>query len=127
MTVDGQGRVWIADYGNHRIEVWDNDGTFLKALDGGGVLKGPDAIAVGTDGRLYVADSDAALVVVLTADGVAQSAWDRPGPDQPTFLSASWLADLVVTAPGEAVVVDLALNRVEAMRLTSSPATPSSS
>ena len=31
LAFDGQGRLWVADRGNHRLEIFDQDGTYLES------------------------------------------------------------------------------------------------
>jgi sugar lactone lactonase YvrE len=31
MVFDNQGRLWVADRGNHRLEIFDRDGTYLES------------------------------------------------------------------------------------------------
>jgi sugar lactone lactonase YvrE len=61
ITVDGSGRVYVTDRGNHRVQVFDVNGAFLGT--GGGVFgtgdgqfKDPFGIAVDRSGRVYVVD-----------------------------------------------------------------------
>lgn len=73
IAVDGQGRVYVADTWNHRIQVFDGEGNFLGKF-GEGVLVdtgedaaaraahpfgfyGPRAVAVDAQGNVYVADT----------------------------------------------------------------------
>jgi cysteine-rich repeat protein len=70
ITVDGLGRLWIADYGNHRIRRVETDGTITTVVgsgvadfggDGGpaaaGSLAGPSGLAVLADGTVFFGDS----------------------------------------------------------------------
>lgn len=51
LSVDNQGRVFVADYMNDRIQVFDADGKFLKAVP----VKKPASVAVSPEnGELYV-------------------------------------------------------------------------
>jgi DNA-binding beta-propeller fold protein YncE len=59
-AVDGSGRVWVADFGNHRLRLFDSDGGFLGGWGGRG--SGPHGfkelcgVAIQGD-DLYVADT----------------------------------------------------------------------
>jgi DNA-binding beta-propeller fold protein YncE len=63
VAVDATGRVYVADTGNKRIAVFDEDGNPLGEIGepGGGPLSGqldePVGIAIGADGLVYVADT----------------------------------------------------------------------
>jgi peptidylamidoglycolate lyase len=55
ITLDQEGRVYVADRSNNRVQVFKGDGTFLhewKSAD----LGRPWAVTVGPDGYLYVVD-----------------------------------------------------------------------
>lgn len=59
-AVDGKGRLWVADFGNSRVRVFDAAGGFLGGWGGRGSgtfgLKEPCAVAADGD-QLYVADT----------------------------------------------------------------------
>ncbi len=59
-AVDGQGRIWIADFGNSRLRVFDADGGFLGGWGGRGAgtfgLREACGVAISGD-DLYVADT----------------------------------------------------------------------
>jgi len=56
ITADVDGRFWVADTGNNRVQTFDTDGTYLSTI-GEGVLSRPRGVALGLDGTLYVSDS----------------------------------------------------------------------
>jgi DNA-binding beta-propeller fold protein YncE len=53
IAIDGEGRLYIADRGNQRVQVLDKDGNFLTRWTQFGK---PSAIAIDTRGNIYVAD-----------------------------------------------------------------------
>ncbi len=55
IAIDAEGRVYVADRGNGRIQVFDKDGKFLHQWSGKDLGR-PWGLDVGTDGYLYVAD-----------------------------------------------------------------------
>jgi DNA-binding beta-propeller fold protein YncE len=61
IAVDSQGRVFVADTGNKRIAVFDEDGSFLTEFGSGGLDPGqfdePVGVAVASDGTVYVTDT----------------------------------------------------------------------
>jgi DNA-binding beta-propeller fold protein YncE len=121
-VADGQGRhrVFVADDDNHRIVVYDRDGTFLAQI--GSLGQGPGQFRfpydVGVDARsprrLYVADNTNHRVQAFDA---ATLAFDRtwgafgPGPGQLEFPRA--LAAVADDPQGGVYVTDTAGNRVE--------------
>ena len=53
LAIDGDGRLYVADRGNQRIQVLDKDGNFITRWTQFGK---PSAIALDTKGNIYVAD-----------------------------------------------------------------------
>jgi sugar lactone lactonase YvrE len=53
IEIDAEGRLYIADRGNQRVQVLDKEGTFITRWTQFGK---PSAIAVDTKGNIYVAD-----------------------------------------------------------------------
>ena len=76
--MDGSGRVYVADSGNDRVQVFDADGAFLGNLGSQGGEAGqfmfPHGIAVDGSGRVYVADTSNHRVQVF-------SVAEGPGPE----------------------------------------------
>ncbi len=54
LEFDDQGRLWVADRGNHRIEIFDQDGNYLESRYSYGRISG---IFI-HDGMLYAIDSE---------------------------------------------------------------------
>jgi uncharacterized protein (TIGR03663 family) len=74
IAISPQGQVYVADSGNHRIQVFDQNGNFLKAWGGveganPGELTEPWGIAISEDGRVYVADTWNHRIQVFDEDG----------------------------------------------------------
>jgi len=72
-AVDAQGRLYVADSLNHRIQRFDADGKLLGAFgqagDGTGDFAKAKGVAVDSDGHLYVADSLYDVVQIFDRDG----------------------------------------------------------
>jgi DNA-binding beta-propeller fold protein YncE len=100
ISVSSNGKIYIADTGNHRIMVFDNDGGFLAAWGSGvddgtseyqictsgcqigndndneaGEFNVPQGIALDGADNVYVTDSSNSRVQKFTADGKFISAW----------------------------------------------------
>jgi DNA-binding beta-propeller fold protein YncE len=60
VAVDESGNVYVADFGNDRIQIFDDDGEFAAAFNadvaGDGQLDGPADVAVDELGNIFVAD-----------------------------------------------------------------------
>ena len=86
ITIDSQGRVYVADRSNARIQVFDRDGKFLYAWKSF-ELGRPFALTVGPDGYLYVVDGgdqnpeppDHGAILRLDLTGKILDRWSRHG------------------------------------------------
>ena len=62
VAVDEQGYIFVADSGNNRIQIFNPDGTFLRAFgrwgQSDGEFKGLEGIAVNAQGNILVADRE---------------------------------------------------------------------
>ncbi len=128
IAVDGQGRVYVADTWNHRLQVFDRSGNFLGKW-GEGVLVdtgedaaaraarpfgfyGPRAVVTDAQGNVYVADTGNERILVyrvrpdpsgrLSAEYLYQ--WGTAGSAPGQFLEPVGLA---VDASGRLYVADV--------------------
>ena len=83
VAVDGQGRVYVADYGNSRIQVFNRHGAFLTSWGSEGSGPGefllPQGIAVDRDGSVYVSDTANHRIQQFTPAGKVLATWDVTG------------------------------------------------
>ena len=90
IAVDGNGAVWVAEWGNHRIQVRDAGGTWRvaggKAGGGGGSesrgvgeFSSPSGIAVDGNGAVWVADTGNNRIQVREPDGRWRVAFGKAG------------------------------------------------
>ncbi len=93
VAIDSEGRIFVADSGNNRIQVFGADGTFLRQwgsmckLDttegcigsGDGQFNEPWGIAVGQDGSVYVADTWNHRIQRFTSEGQFIGKWGTFG------------------------------------------------
>jgi hypothetical protein len=79
ITVGPNGRVYVADTGNFRIQVFSSTGRFLAQYGGYGLGSAkfvwPSDVVVGNGGTMYVADDRAATITALSPDG--RQLWRR--------------------------------------------------
>lgn len=69
-AVDAQGRVYVADAGNGRVQVFSAEGDFLAAwTQAAEPLREPFDVAVGPDGRVYVLDSARQVIARYSPEG----------------------------------------------------------
>ena len=103
------GRVYVADTGNKRIQVFESDGRFATQWGGGGTLEGyldePVGIAIGPEGAVYVADTWNQRVQVFDTNGIYLrewpiAGWDTGLPDEKPYLAVDAEGYVYVTDPG---------------------------
>jgi sugar lactone lactonase YvrE len=70
VAVDAEGRLYVADTGNRRVQVFDNEGQFIASWEGGKEeFVEPLALVVDSRGDLYVLDSEPGWIYRFAADG----------------------------------------------------------
>ena len=134
IAVGPDGNLYVVDSDNHRVQVFDARGAFLRQWgsncnlatnlgcmdpDGSGPLESGDGqfqepwgIAAGPDGRIYVTDTWNHRIQVFAADGTFLAKWGAYGQTG----DASWLfygpRDVAVDAAGQVFVTDTGNKRV---------------
>ena len=83
VAADVRGNLYVADTKNNRIEIFDGNGAFQRALGGvkgagEGQLNEPGGVAVGPDGEVFVADTWNHRVARFAADGTWRGEWKDP-------------------------------------------------
>jgi len=121
LAVDQDGYVYVADTWNHRIQRFSGDGAFVgmwgvhgvneDASGADGLFWGPRDVAVGPEGRIYVADTGNKRIQVFEPDGTFVNQWGGKGlqdgmMDEP--------AGLAITDEGIVYVADTWNQRIQA-------------
>ena len=77
-TVDSSGRIYVADYGNARIEEFNPNGLFRTQF-GHDVLKTPIGIAIDSSNCVYVTDNSYNRVQKFDSNGNSVAQWGSLG------------------------------------------------
>jgi uncharacterized protein (TIGR03663 family) len=134
VAVDRDGNVYVADSDNHRIQVFDTNGAFLRAwgsqcnlaselgcadLDGEGPMaygdgqfQEPWGITVADDGRVYVADTWNHRIQVFDGEGTFLTKWGMYGQTDSAATLFYGPRDVAVDASGRVFVTDTGNKRV---------------
>jgi DNA-binding beta-propeller fold protein YncE len=105
VAVSLQGAVFVADTGNHRLQVFDETGEFVAEW-GEAVLGEPVDVAVGVDGRVYVVDTEHDSVFVFSSGGQLEERWgDGWGLFDPRGVEVDRDGNVYVANTGGNVVV----------------------
>ena len=69
MASDGKGKILVADYSNRRVQVFEEDGTFIRIIPCNGT---PAGVAVDNDGNIHVTIMNQNYVQVFPPEGTNQ-------------------------------------------------------
>lgn len=114
VAVDSLGNVYVADWGNHRIQKFDPDGGFLQKWGSGGSgdgqLSAPIGIAIGREGDVFVAESGNHRVQRFSAAGAYETKWGSNGTGNGQFQNPN---GVTVTPGGSVYVADTFNHRIQ--------------
>lgn len=85
LALGPDGLIYVADTGNHRIAVFDQEGALIRTFGSYGAAPAPMAfnepwgIAVGPDGTVYIADTWHQRIVACTSTGQYLREWGSEG------------------------------------------------
>ncbi len=115
VTVAPDGAVFVADNDNHRIQVFDAAGRFLRMWgsegNGKGQFTSPGGMAVAPDGTIYVADQDSARIQYFDGTGTYLGEWGSAGDGNGQLAGPSGVA---VAPDGTVYVADTNNFRIQA-------------
>lgn len=110
IAVDANGRVYVADRSNHRIQVFDQTGAVLDIWPN---LRQPNDILISSDQRVWIADGTNAKVLEYDTTGKLLYSWGTYG----TFPGQFWeLHQMSVDSAGNLYGADSFGGRVQKFR-----------
>jgi DNA-binding beta-propeller fold protein YncE len=125
LAIGPEGDVFVADFGNNRIEKFTPNGAFLTqwGIRGGrnGRFRGPTGVAVDGRGQVYVVDNGDNRVEMFDSDGRYLAKWGVRGTGVGEFSQPTAIA---VDCAGAVYVADTNNNRVERFNMNAPAPTP---
>jgi hypothetical protein len=122
VAVDAAGHVYVADYGNSRVQEYTTDGAFITQWgspgSGNGQFSNLWGIAVGAYGHVYTTQIGPSQIQEFTSDGTFVSRWGSNGSGPGQFNQPLGLA---VDGAGNIFVVDTGNNRIQKFGPGSTP------
>jgi DNA-binding beta-propeller fold protein YncE len=103
-----EGGLLVTDTGNHRIQIFDEDGNFVQSIGGQGAFPGqfsePVGVAISADGSLVIADTWNGRIQRLTGDfqpdsEFAVDAWHGESINNKPYLTTDEKNRVYVTDP----------------------------
>ena len=117
VAVDAAGLVYVTDTWNHRIQVFDADGTFLtkwgmygQTSTASGIFYGPRDVAVDASGQVFVSDTGNKRIIVYDRHGSLLYQWGGSGVVPGSFEEPVGIA---LDAEGNVYVADTWNQRVQ--------------
>jgi len=102
IAVSNNLEVFVADFGNHRIQVFDGNGGFLREWgrlgSSPGDFENPIGVQIGPAGDVWVVDSGNERVQVFAQDGKLLRAFEEVGPG-PEIISLNDAGEFYVSSP----------------------------
>lgn len=100
VAIDARGLVYAADRQNRRVQVFDQDGTYLREWKFRGL---PCGLYISPGGEMYLVTGFSGQILKLDADGRAVAATGQPGKGPGEFGEAHYMS---FGANGEIYVAD---------------------
>ncbi len=115
---NSEGKLYVADLKNDRVQIFDKDGKFLKLWgksgSATGEFKAPAGIAIDAQDRVYVTEIGNDRVQVFDKDGQFLTAFGSKGAGNGEFGNLHGIA--CDKATGWLYVADTANNRIQVFK-----------
>jgi len=99
IAIDAKGLLWVTDRENQRIQIFDQDGKFVRELKYAGL---PCGLSIGRD-SIFMVNGFAGQLLKMDLDGNVQAATGKPGKGLGEFGEAHYVA---VSPKGEIFIAD---------------------
>jgi sugar lactone lactonase YvrE len=99
LAFDAKGQLWVTDRENQRIQIFDQDGKYIKELKYSGL---PCSLDIGSQ-NIFMVNGFAGQLLKLDLDGKVISATGKPGKNLGEFGEAHMIA---VSPKGEVFIAD---------------------
>ena len=107
VAVSDGGKIVVVDHGNHRVQVFDSNGTFLRSFghkgENAGELDNPTGIAIDKDGNIFISDWGNHRVQIFSWEGRHLGSFGGKG-SLDSHLSGPW--GLSLDSTGNIIVAD---------------------
>jgi DNA-binding beta-propeller fold protein YncE len=125
ISISADGRLHVVDAGNFRVQIFDQEGRFLKAFGSIGRQFGnfarPREVAVDRQGTIYVSDAAFGNMQIFSSDGnLLMFIGTRSERDEPARYTL--LSGVAVDSDGRLYVADEFFRRVDVFRPATLPA-----
>ncbi len=114
IAINNTDYVYVADYNNHRVQVFKSNGTFIFRFGSQGSLdgqfNGPRCIAINSTGYIYVTEFGNNRIQIFTPNGTFIGKWGSQGSGQGQF-EFPW--GIAINSTGYVYVVDNNNHRIQ--------------
>jgi fibronectin type 3 domain-containing protein len=126
IAVDKKGRIYVADSGNNRIQIFRSNGDFLRVFGkkgaGRGKFDNPTDLDIDKRDRLYVLDSGNNRILVFNLDGRFVAEIGTKGKEngqfrEPLNMTIDSMGHIYVSDTGNNRLQELALGEVEGVSI----------
>jgi len=114
IAINSNGNIYVCDYGNSRIQIFDSEGNFISTfgLEGNrnGQFKGPSGITINSKGNIYVCDFGNNRIQMFDCEGNFISTFGTKGSENGQFNSINGVC---VDQNDNIFVCDRSSNRIQ--------------